>query len=196
MNTTSLFTITVLCFAATTLLAAEPEASTETKTTVEPYHLKKRSVCNIAPDVRPPFWPIGWVHHDGPHQDAPVGLKYVLEEKNFAVTSILMGPPAIAFINGRAYEEGQFLKMAKAAVLVATPTAPTAPAMASSAAMPRIRVQRITDGQVWLAFETQIIAVPLKRPELNERKADQELLNEDKDDVAPAVPVAPSVSKN
>src|SRR4051812_13137957 len=184
MNANLLFTVIATSLIGSTLAAAEPAAETAAKPPAEPYHLKKRSVCNIPPDARPPFWPIGWVHRDGPHQEAPVGPKYVLDEKNFAVTSILMGPPAIAFINGRAYEEGQYLRMKPAAVVGAPGPAP-APAAASTAALPRIRVQRISDGQVWLALDNQIVAVSLKRPELNERKGGQELLNEDKDDSAP-----------
>jgi hypothetical protein len=191
MNAKLLSTIAAASFAATTVMAAEPETATAAKPAVEPYQLKKRSVCNLPADARPPFWPIGWVHRDGPHVEAPIGPKYVLDEKNFAVTSILMGPPAIAFINGRAYEEGQFLRF-KAPSQTG---APTTPAATPAPATLRIRVHRITDGQVWLSCESQIITVPLKRPELNEHKAGQELLNEEKDDVVPSPAPAPAVSK-
>lgn len=176
----------------TGLMAAEPETdASASKPAVERYQLKRRSICNLDANVRPPFWPIGWVHRDGPRQEIPMGPKYTLEEKNFAVTSILLGPPAIAFINGRAYEEGQFLRFPRAAA--AAPAAAGAPA----ASPLRIRVQRIADGQVWLALDSQIITVPLKRPELNERKGNQELLNEEKDDFGPTpAPAAPpAVSK-
>ena len=103
-----------------------------------------------------------------------------------------MGPPAIAFINGRAYEEGQFLRQPRAPVAGAVAPAPP---VTSGANQPRIRVQRIADGQVWLAYDTQIIGVSLKRPELNERKGGQELLNEEKEDFGPAPEAPPGVSK-
>ena len=183
MKTQHLFSALIAAFAAPALIAGEAVA-TDAKPAVAKYELKARSTCNLPPGTRPPFWPIGWVHRAGPHQEAPVGPKFVLDEKNFAVTSILMGSPAIAVINGRAYEEGQFLRVKVAAPAIGAAGTPA----------PRIRVQRITDGQVWLAFDTEIIGVALKRPELNERKAEQEVLNEDKEDVTlvPTVQAAPS----
>lgn len=185
MNAQHIFTTLIAAVAAPVLVAAET-AATDAKPAVSKYELKSRSTCNLPPGTRPPFWPIGWVHREGPHQDAPIGPKYVFDEKNFAVTSILMGPPAIAVINGRAYEEGQVLKVKVAATAQ----------VASGAPAPRVRVQRIADGQVWLAFDTEIIGIALKRPELNERKAEQEVLNEDKDEITlvPVVPSVPAVS--
>ena len=43
----------------------------------------------------------------------PTGPRYVLDEKNFAVTSILTGNPSLAVINGRSYAEGDVLRMPK-----------------------------------------------------------------------------------
>jgi hypothetical protein len=192
MNVKFLSVFIVVGLATPALLAAEPEANGEAKPAVARYQLKNRSVFNFDANARPPFWPIGWVHRAGSHEESQTGLKYVLEEKNFAVTSILMGPPAIAFINGRAYEEGQFLRQPRASAAGAV--APARP-VATGANPLRIRVQRITDGQVWLGYDTQIIGVPLKRPELNERKGSQELLNEEKEDFGPAPTPAPAVSK-
>ena len=173
--------------AAPALFAEETAApaTPETKPAVQRYELKALSSFKASPEARPPFWPIGWVHRQGVQKAEPVGPKYTLDEKNFAITSILMGPPALAVINGRAYEEGQFLKIKLTAPL------PGAAPQAAAPAAPRIRVQRITDGQVWLAYDSQIVAIALKRPELNERKAEQDMLNEDKEDLAPA----PAVSK-
>ena len=184
MNPKLLFALAAAGLAGVALSADEPAASADAKLPVERYQLKKLSSCVIPAGARQPFWPIGWVHREGPHQEVPIGPKFVLDEKSFAVTSILLGSPAIAVINGRAYEEGQFLKIGKAAPAGAPVVQPTA-------ALPRIRVQRIADGQVLLAYDAQIVAIPLKRPELNERKAEQETLNEDKDEAAPA----PAVSK-
>ena len=152
-----------LAACAAPALFAEETAAPDAKLAVKKYELKALSSCKINPEARPPFWPIGWVHRQGVQKQEPVGPKYTLDEKNFAITSILMGPPALAVINGRAYEEGQFLKIKLAAPLVAATPQTAAPAA------PRIRVQRITDGQVWLAYDSQIVAVALKRPELNER---------------------------
>jgi hypothetical protein len=102
------------------------------------------------------------------------------DAKNFVVTSILLGPPALAVVNGRAYEEGQFLR---------TPRTGVAGVKASPST--RVRVQKIGDGQVSLQCEDQTINVALKRPELNERKSEPELYNEEREDDAPA----PAVSK-
>lgn len=185
MNAPHLFAAVIAALAAPALVAGET-AAPDAKPAVAKYELKSRSTCNLPPGTRSPFWPIGWAHRDGPRVEAPLGPKFVLDEKNFAVTSILMGPPAIAVINGRAYEEGQFLKVKVAAPAIGAAGAPA----------PKVRVQRITDGQVWLAFDSEIIGVALKRPELNGRKAEQEVLNEEKDDitVVPAAPVVPTVS--
>ena len=191
MNVKFLPTIMIMGFVTPTLMAGVPESKTENKPT-ERYQLKNRSTFNLDANARPPFWPIGWVHRDGPHQEVATGARYVLDEKNFSVTSILMGPPAIAFINGRAYEEGQFLRQPRTPVAGAVAPAPP---VTSGANQPRIRVQRIADGQVWLAYDTQIIGVSLKRPELNERKGGQELLNEEKEDFGPAPEAPPGVSK-
>ena len=188
MNAKNLLAALVAALAAPALFAedaATPDskpapATPDAKPAAAKYQLKAHSVCNIAPGTRPPFWPIGWVHREGPHQEIQVGPKFTLDPKNFAVTSILLGQPAIAVINGRAYEEGQFLKIKMAAPALGAPAAP----------VPRVRVHRIADGQVWLAFDNQIVSVELKRPELNERKAEQEVLNEDKEDVAPAPAVS------
>src|SRR4051812_30547834 len=136
MNAKHLSILVAGAIATPGLLAAEPEPNTDAKPAVERYQLKKRSVCNVDANTRPPFWPIGWVHRAGPHQEVTIGPKYALDEKNFAVTSILMGPPAIAFINGRAYEEGQFLRLPKAAAGTAAPAAP----VVNPANLPRIRV--------------------------------------------------------
>ena len=184
--------ILLLCTAAAafaltrTVLAAEPapaaagsETSAETaKPALPRYELKNKSSFALVPGTRPPFWPIGWVKRKS---GAPVelpnsGARLAFDAKNFHVTSILLGPPALAVVNGRAYEEGQFLR---------TPRSAGAPKSAASA--PRVRVYRITDGQVWLQLEDQVINVALKRPELSERKIEEELLNEERDEeyVAP-----------
>lgn len=167
--------------------AGAAEAATareEAEKSVPPrYELKNKSSFALVPGARPPFWPIGWVKR---RTGAPVevlsnGPKYSFDGKNFVVTSILLGPPALAVVNGRAYEEGQFLRTPRSAVA----------AVKTAASTPRVRVYRIADGQIWLQCEEQIISVPMKRPELSERKVEQELLNEEREDDLPT----PAVSK-
>jgi hypothetical protein len=157
---------------------AAPGENTE-KAPLARYKLKNKSSFTPIPGARPPFWPIGWVKRKGsaPVELASSGPKFSFDGKNFVVTSILLGPPALAVVNGRAYEEGQFLRTPRNA------------GVRSSA--PRVRVHRIADGQIWLQCEEQIINIALKRPELSERKPEQELLNEEQDEELPA----PAVSK-
>ena len=94
--------------------------------------------------------------------------KVEIHDEMFRVTSILLGNPSMAVINGRSYEEGQFIRMPKAA-----------------AAQIRPRLYRIGDGQVLIQVQNQFVPVPLRRPELNEVKRDAELFNEEKDDPLP-----------
>jgi hypothetical protein len=138
---------------------------------VPPYELKNRSSFTTAPGIaRAPFWPIGWVKRDknmvaaAPVQD--LTPKVSLDAKSFKVTSILLGSGAtasLAVINGRAYSEGEFLRLPR--------TPGTTP--------PRVRVQRITDGNVTLVYADQTVVAPLARPELSNPKPEQ--LLDDKD---------------
>ena len=83
--------------------------------------------------------------------------KSALEEKNFRVTSILMGDgstASLAVINGRAYGEGEFLRM---------PRNPGRPSL-------RVRLTRIDHNQVELGDNNQAIVVPLQGPELDQNK--------------------------
>lgn len=169
-------------FAAETLPVAEasPTSEVDGKSAPAPYELKKRSSFEVAAGLRPPFWPIGWVKRErNVLPSGAIAPKFVLDARSFTVTSILLGPPAIAVINGRAYEEGQIIRMARLAVPIA------APAGGMPAGGPRIRVQRIADGQVWLQGEGQTVSVSLKRPELSERKIQEERLNSEVDEDLP-----------
>lgn len=159
--------------------AATPAEASKTDTKLEipksnepapPYELKNRSTFANAINVaRAPFWPIGWVKRSKastmaaaqPQMEAP---KVTLDAKNFKVTSILLGSgttPSLAVINGRAYSEGEYIRMPKAA----------------GAAAPRIRVQHIADGSIILQGTDQSVTVPLQRPELSSPKPEL-LLNE------------------
>jgi hypothetical protein len=88
----------------------------------------------------------------------------MLEDKHFKVTSILLGNPSLAVINGRAYSEGEFLRAPKG--------------KPGEGATARVRVHRITDGSVILQHQDQTIVASLQRTELAPHKAEEVLLEE------------------
>ena len=155
MNSTTC-KITLLATAMTVVVAA---ASAEVAApTAGKYELKKRSAFNLPETTRPPFWPIGWVKKNTTAAvAAPSGPRLTLDEKNFAVTSILTGNPSLAVINGRSYMEGEYLR-------------------SKGKGQPRIRVMRIYDGFVQLQCDDQIVSPKLRRDELEPKKAAEELL--------------------
>ena len=174
----------LLCAAA---LHADPPAKTESapakaEPAPEPYQLKNRSSFACAGEgVRAPFWPIGWVHRKGVSSvvSALAAPKSALDEKSFRVTSILLGSgatPSLAVINGRAYSEGEFLKMPRGTAPVAV-AAPGAPAPAPA---PRIRVQRISDGSVVLQRAEETVTVSMQRQELAQKKREETLLDDER----------------
>lgn len=143
------------------------------------YHLKNQSTFQAAPGARAPFWPIGWTPtaKNAPQSDAPAPVAVITPDQ-FSVTSIMLGAQSLAVINGRTYGEGEFLRTAR----VSKPAAGTLPtATPASPALPagvRVRVNRIVDGQVILQAGTQAISVPLRRPQLSEKKpGDEDLLS-------------------
>ncbi|EDY17565.1 serine/threonine protein kinase [Chthoniobacter flavus Ellin428] len=87
---------------------------------------------------------------------AAVAPNLAFEEKNFRVTSILVGSgtsPSLAVINGRAYSEGELLRVSK-----------------NPGARVPVRVKQISGDNVVLESHDQTIVVPLRRPELNQNK--------------------------
>lgn len=152
--------------------ATEAPADPAKTESVPPYQLKNRSTFTVAPEIsRAPFWPIGWVKRivGAPvqAQEAAPVAKVLLDEKSFKVTSILLGTgttPSLAVINGRAYSEGEFLRMPKGTM----------------AAGVKVRVQRINDGQVVLQNADQVVVAPLQRPELSTKRAEEPLLDPDR----------------
>ena len=125
------------------------------------YALKKRSTFNLPETTRPPFWPIGWVKRNTTAAvNVPSGPRLTLDEKSFAVSSILTGNPSLAVINGRSYMEGEYLR-------------------AKGKGQPRIRLLRIYDGFVQLQCEDQIITPKLRRDELEPKKPAEEVLLDD-----------------
>lgn len=178
MNRT-LFTLPLFALAVAALgqdgaaPAAEPTPAPEQQkaTSTKRYELKNKSTFSVAADIRSPFLPIGWVK-SGEVATPVVQQRQTVDPSGFRVTSILLGNPSMAVINGRSYEEGQFLRMPRGGPQVL------------------VRVYRIGDGQVWLQSGGSVFTVPLKRPELGERKLEEQLLNEERD-VVPIPQAAP-----
>ena len=91
-------------------------AKAPAKAPAEPgkYELQKKSAFTLAADRRAPFWPIGWVRRaNEPRTEITDAPKQKIDEKAFAVTSILVGNPSLAVVNGRAYSEGELIRMTK-----------------------------------------------------------------------------------
>ncbi|RYD84137.1 MAG: hypothetical protein EOP84_06345 [Verrucomicrobiaceae bacterium] len=89
----------------------------------------------------------------------------------FSVTSILLGNPSLAIINGRSYGEGEYLRTSRPS---ATKGAAPNNAIVVDPSL-RVRVVRIVDGLVSLrSTDGQSLDVPMRRSELNEKKADAE----------------------
>ena len=168
--------------------APDPQAAAAeaTQAPPPPYELKNKSTFTVSTtSPRPPFWPIGWVHHDAssPAVQAVAVVAKTIDQNFFRITSILVGngsTASLAVINGRAYSEGEFVRMPK------NPGgAPT-----------RVRVQRITDGSVTLLHGNETLQIPLRREELLTRHGDEKLLEEqDRDDNADPAPVPVPVGK-
>ena len=137
------------------------------ETTTAGYHLKKRSTFNAPEQTRTPFWPIGWSPSAAPGtQPEMPRAGFVLNPDNFVVTSILIGTHSLTVINGRSYGEGENLRNPR-----------SKSAAAGAVLIPngvKIRVQRISDGEVTLQTGTQTVNVPLRRPQLSEPKEPQE----------------------
>jgi hypothetical protein len=150
---------------------ADKNADTAKNEVIPPYELKNHSSFVSPTEItRVPFWPIGWVKRTA-YTPAAVAIqeapKVLLDEKAFRITSILIGTgstPSLAVINGRAYSEGEFVRM------------PKTPGVAPI----RVRVQRINDGTVILQHADQIMVAILQRPELSNRKPDEQLLDPDR----------------
>ena len=124
------------------------------------YELKSRSAFHSSDDARIPFWPIGFqrpkIKNDGTSAAPAVAASKIhLEPDQFSVTSILLGNPALATINGRSFEEGEVLP-----VIYGTERL-------------RVVVRAIRDGGVNLEYEGQHVLVPMKRPELGQKHSEK-----------------------
>ena len=171
-----LFAGSLLCAVSLPAADSVPEKNASVP---KPYQLKNRSAFNApGENGRAPFWPVGWVHRkDSSSEVGQVeAAKTTLDEKSFHVTSILLGSgttPSLAVINGRAYSEGEFLKMPRGLAVKA--------GAAATPAAARIRVQRISDGSVVIQQANQAVTVALQRQELALKKIQEEsLLDEER----------------
>jgi hypothetical protein len=127
------------------------------------YELKNHSVFRSDADARIPFWPIGWQR---PNVKAGAGggsavvvdtPKVLLQPNHFNISSILLGNPALVTINGRSFEEGEFL-----------------PVIYGSQRL-RVIVRSIRDGGVWLDHEGQQTFIPMRRPEVGLKPSQQKV---------------------
>jgi len=141
---------------------SHPTAQTQAPVNLPKYALKNKSAFSLPSETRAPFWPIGWVKPAAPRGEAREKPKVTINEGAFLVSSILMGSPSLAVINGRAYSEGEFVRMPKDGAAV------------------RVRVQSINDGSVTLQCEDQTLVVALRRPQLAERRSEVDLLDPDR----------------
>jgi hypothetical protein len=128
--------LTVLCL--TILLTA---ARAEEK--AAPIELKQKSFFD-APEVRNPFWPIGWKKPNpkDPHAEAPPELS----SGSFSLTSVTMGTgPHFAILNGKIMQEGQQFGLQFGQQIY------------------QVTLKAIQDGQVIIAYQDNEIVVPLRR---------------------------------
>jgi hypothetical protein len=177
MSSRLAFTL-LLSVACLPLVQAADEATPAHPPKAPPYVLKHRSAFQpLGDDERAPFWPIGWTKRKmvagatEPVRAVEVP-RVTLDQGSFKVSSILLGNPSLAIINGRTYSEGEYLRVPK----TTGATAPTAAVPASA----RVRVYRINDGAVVLQNQDQMITVALARPELLQRSSVEDLLREDR----------------
>jgi len=124
----------------------------------------------MQPNPRSPFWPIGWAPKakEEPKAAPPVVEKAHLDASRFVVTSILMGTPSLAVINGRTYKEGSLVSPSKLLKLASTTALLTE----------SVRLARILDGVVFLQTGDETIPVPLSRPQLRFSKPTVSLLED------------------
>ncbi len=129
---------------------AEPEKT-------KGYELKNRSAFHAPEDGRIPFWPIGFQRQPKGALAAPIAsaAKIRIEPSHFNLTSVLLGHPALATINGRAFAEGEIL-----------------PVVFGSERL-KVVLKSVQDGGVTLEHAGQQIFVPMKRHELAPRQSQQ-----------------------
>jgi hypothetical protein len=143
---------------ASAIFAISP-ALAQTEPALPAYSLKNRSSFTFSVDSRVPFWPIGWQRpKEGqpiqpvPTQKVAAAPKVKLTSEPFFVSSILLGKPSLATINGRSFEEGEFL-----------------PVKLEEQRL-NVQIRAIREQGVWLQLDNQPpILVPLRRDEIRPR---------------------------
>ena len=136
---------------------------------LEPYELKNRSSFSLNHEARAPFWPIGWVKSKSGATNQPrvtsggvlvAKKKFDIQPQHFSVTSVLLGHPALATINGRSFAEGEVL-----------------PVIAGNERL-HVVLKAVRDGGVWLENGATQIYVPIRRYEVEAtRPAEQQPLS-------------------
>ena len=92
---------------------------------------------------RNPFWPVGWL--PGMKAKVKVETQKFNPTEAFSITSILLGPPDLAVINGKRYETGQVI-----------------PTLLGTQKL-QIKIIKIQDGGVIMALGKQQFLVPKKQ---------------------------------
>jgi len=109
------------------------------------YDLQRKSSFAQHEIIRNPFWPVGWRTGGSlPEKTFTISIP----PEAFTVSSILLSPPRLAIINGKTYEEGDFIPL-------------TLDDRALS-----FRVLNILDGAVILGVSDKAVEVKLKRKRL------------------------------
>ena len=140
------------------------------------YLLKKRSSFEVPRRTASPFVPIGWAKPQETSEAAVAAAppaRPVLEEKNYNLSSILLGNPALAVINGRSYSEGEFLRTPKPPGQAPKSALPGETPGAGTLPPPKVRVVRILDGVVEIQSGSERLQLPLRRKEWTPKKPDE-----------------------
>jgi hypothetical protein len=130
---------------------------------VPPYELRRRSVCELPDGFRSPFLPPGWKRPVEPGVvPGPVAVAS-FSEKDFQLTSVLLGSPSLAVINGRSYSEGEYMKMPVA-----------------QRGLGRVQVVKIGDGSAVLQAGGRPLTIRQRRSDLPAGRPELELINPDR----------------
>ena len=166
MKITPLF-LTVAAVAVSVFAQAEPDKA-------KGYELKNRSAFHAAEDARIPFWPIGFQRNARGVVQAPATkvAKIRIDPTQFNVSSLLLGNPALATINGHAFAEGEVL-----------------PVLYGSERL-RVVLKSVRDGGVTLEYDGQQIFVGMKRTELARKQAQQQAQQSEF-----VIPIGPALGK-
>ena len=151
---------TVCLIAAGIVLTSLAQAQEAEKPS--PYTLKNRSAFALPLEGRVPFWPIGWQRPKAGDPVRPtkvstapvVAPTVLLTPESFNVSSVLLGNPSLATINGRSFEEGEYLPVR------------------SGEQRLRVQVRAIREQGVWLQLDNNPpVLIPIRRDEIRAKTA-------------------------